>query len=224
MSNVIAVEKTENKKTGPMSATYVSQETCPVECPLRGSGCYAETGRVGLITNRLNAASKSARVSQARIAREESEAIRQLTGARVLRVHVVGDCRTNMSADTVASAMEAHTAKHGQPSYAYTHAWRAVARESWRTTSVLASCESADDIRDARKRGYGTVIVVDFFQSDKAYKHNGERVVPCPAQTRGKTCVECRLCFDGDALRDRQTSIAFAAHGVQAKRVRTKVS
>jgi len=37
-----------------VSATYVSQQSCPDDCPLLGNGCYAETGNVGIHTNRLN--------------------------------------------------------------------------------------------------------------------------------------------------------------------------
>ncbi len=38
----IAVETSENAKTGAVIATYVSQDSCPSSCPLRGAGCYAE--------------------------------------------------------------------------------------------------------------------------------------------------------------------------------------
>ena len=49
-----AIETTENSKTGPVSVTYAAQGSCPDECVFKGSGCYAETGPTGIITNRLN--------------------------------------------------------------------------------------------------------------------------------------------------------------------------
>src|SRR5262245_20215952 len=51
---VRAVENSENAKTGLVSATYASQESCPADCPFRGAGCYAEGSRVGFHTRRLN--------------------------------------------------------------------------------------------------------------------------------------------------------------------------
>jgi len=51
-----AVEVSDNKKIGPMSATYVSQESCPGDCPHMGNGCFAELGVMAIHTSRLNGA------------------------------------------------------------------------------------------------------------------------------------------------------------------------
>jgi hypothetical protein len=45
------------------------------------------------------------------------------------------------------------------------------------------------------------------------------KIVPCPAETRGKTCVECRLCLDVDLL-GLDVAIAFQAHGPKARSTR----
>ena len=37
-----------NVKTGPIPVSTSSAETCPTVCPFRGSGCYAESGPLGL--------------------------------------------------------------------------------------------------------------------------------------------------------------------------------
>jgi len=42
-----------NAKLGLAAATYLPLSTCPAACPLRGSGCYAESGHVGFVTRRL---------------------------------------------------------------------------------------------------------------------------------------------------------------------------
>lgn len=60
---VIVVERSEDAKLSDpdglgVSATYVAQESCPESCPLLGNGCYAETGNVGIHTNRINAQAK----------------------------------------------------------------------------------------------------------------------------------------------------------------------
>ena len=45
---VVAVEVSGNRKLGPVSATYVSQRSCPRDCPFLGRGCYAEWGHTGV--------------------------------------------------------------------------------------------------------------------------------------------------------------------------------
>src|SRR5262249_54187174 len=42
---------------------------------------------------------------------------------------------------------------------------------------------------------------------------DGERVVPCPWQTHGVTCRDCRLCWDDQALLRRGHTIGFELHG-----------
>ena len=55
----IAVELSKNSKTGPVAASYAGQQSCPASCPLKGKGCYAEKGRIGIHTRRLNGANGS---------------------------------------------------------------------------------------------------------------------------------------------------------------------
>src|SRR5262245_51876429 len=83
----VAVETSDNRKLGPVSATYASQASCPRSCPWFGSGCYAETGHVGHTTRRLN---RSAVRGPLAVARAEARAIDRLTADRLLRLHVVG--------------------------------------------------------------------------------------------------------------------------------------
>lgn len=217
----IAVEKSQNRKMGEASATYASQHSCPNDCPFRNAGCYAEARPVGYTTARLNRASALARPSPERIARAEAREIAKLSGERPLRVHVVGDCKTDASARIIARAMIAHTAKRGESAWTTTHAWRTVERASWYGANVLASCESADDVKQAQARGYATCIVVDFHDSNSRYARDNIAIVPCPAQTQNKTCVDCGLCALWSV--EIGASIGFAAHGMQAKVVRSKL-
>ena len=50
---VVFREVCENGKLGPMSATYVSQASCPDDCPLLGRGCYADVGHTWQTTRRV---------------------------------------------------------------------------------------------------------------------------------------------------------------------------
>lgn len=218
--SVIAVEKSGNEKVGQISITYASQASCPTTCPLRNSGCYAELGRIGMITQKLNQSTADA----LEVAREEAEAIRKLakTSIRPLRLHGVGDCPTAESADIVSEACE----EYKGPVYTYTHAWRDVPRAAWRDVSVLASGESLDDAVDAMEQGYAAAIVVPEHEGPRPYigfdsRGNAVLVQPCPQQTTpGVTCNTCRLCMKDEKLLSQKRVIAFAAHGQRTHKVR----
>jgi hypothetical protein len=207
---VKVLNKTGNRKVGDVAVTMVSQKTC-----------YAASGPQGIHTARLN----KARASATELARAEAHGIAQLDGTKPMRLHVVGDCSTKTAARTVSKAADAYSAKRGQKVFTYTHAWRNVPREAWGQVSVLASCETPEQIEEARRRGYATAIVVPEFPSEKAYTLKGEKVVPCPEQTgRSETCTSCRLCWDDVGLRERKVTIAFSAHGSAARRVKEAIN
>ena len=106
----------------------------------------------------------------------------------------------------------------------YTHAWRDVDRSSWGpAVSVLASVEKPTDIPLARAHGYAPAIVVERHQSAAAYELEGTRIIPCPAETRGATCVSCRLCLDRD-LYAMRAGIAFAVHGFESARTSLRIA
>ena len=214
--SVLAIETTENAKLGACSCTYVSQESCPADCPFMGAGCYAELGHTGIVTRRLNDTPER---RADRLAAEEGRAIDTLTGDSPLRLHVVGDCRTERAARSVAAAARRFLRRGGQPVWTYTHSWRRVPRAAWGDVSVLASCESVEHVAEARALGYAAALVVAEFEQAAAYEHHGERVIPCPHQTRGVQCVDCRLCFDDGRLLNARLTIAFEAHGASRRRV-----
>lgn len=186
-----------------------------------GNGCYAEHGLQGIHTKRLNASGVSAQAE----AKDEADKIAKLSGKRPLRLHVVGDAASDLAAKTIAGAAAEYTAKHGQPVWTYTHAWRDVKRRSWGEVSVLASTESYVDVKRAMMRGYAASIVLPELPKDgKAFRRDAVLVIPCPQQTgKSPSCDKCRLCFDAQALWKRRAVIAFGAHGTKAKAVRKAV-
>jgi hypothetical protein len=219
----IAVETSTNAKLGPVSATYASQASCPSSCPWFERGCYAESGPTGFTTRRLN---RSALRGALRIARAEARAIDALNGDRLLRLHVVGDARTNAAARELGVAARRYAAlgnapHRGKKVWTYTHAWRTVARASWgNVVSVLASVETVRQARAAMAQGYAAAVVVAAFEQQSAYQINGTTLVPCPYQTRGVTCRDCGLCRDDERLRSAGLVIAFEAHGSHGAVVR----
>lgn len=217
----LAVPRSNNSKLGEAATTYAAQGSCPRSCVfLDGGGCYAETGQVGkFVTKPLNAAAGQA--NSIAIAKAEARAIdaMDVIPGRPLRLHTVGDCATDEAALIVSAAAERYERRGGGRVWTYTHGWRDVARESWRGVSVLASCETTEQIFDARQLGYATSVTVESFPSRSRYEMQGEPlgqdVIPCPAQTTpGVSCSDCGLCFDHERLRRQGLSIGFELHGI----------
>jgi site-specific DNA-methyltransferase (adenine-specific) len=223
----LAVNKSDNKKLGGAATTYAAQTSCPTSCPFSGGGgCYAETGLVGFTTRSLNSGATLQPSGPYEVAVAEAKAIDaiKVVAGRPLRLHTVGDCATDEAALLVSDASARYRENDGGPVWTYTHGWREVSRESWREVSALASCETAADVRAARARGYATSIVIDgefkkrgrYLLGREAGAAEGVEIFPCLEQTTGRTCVECRLCFDDEALKERGYTIAFRIHGEPA--------
>lgn len=216
-SPVIAVEISDNSKVGKISITAASQSSCPPTCPLRGAGCYAEVGRANLVTSRLNLSQVTDPVH---IAKLEAESIRKLSGRRMLRLHVVGDCYVDEGAKILAEAAAEHTAKMGKPVFTYTHG-HSTKRSSWGSISVLRSCEKFEQVEQAHKDGFAAAMVVESHESKKAYRKNGFTIIPCPQQTGSvKDCAQCKLCSQDKKIHSKRAVIAFAIHGARERKAR----
>lgn len=224
-SPVTVVEKSANAKLGAnASCTWVSQASCPKSCEYLNSGCYAQAGLAGIITRRLN---KSTETDVLKIAQLEADGIDTLSGkADILRIHVVGDAVLDGCADVISKAAERWAKKGTGKPYTYTHAWRDVKRKSWNTVSVLASCETIQDVKAAKNKGYASALVVAEFEKDQAYDiGEGFKGIPCPAQTKENvTCSKCQMCCNDKRLRDHNLVIMFAAHGSGKKKVKEALS
>lgn len=214
---------TGNLKLGQGVATTYAPipNTCPASCPLRDSGCYAQSGPVAFHGRRLAAACEGLSDETTAIleASEIADTGKRLAGQGIrtpLRLHTFGDCRT------VSAAVHVSTACESWPGdvWGYTHAWRDVPRAAWGTVSVLASVETLGDAKAALEAGYAPAIVVQDHPSDgKAWTaDNGVRVIPCPNQVRDVTCVECKLCWRSDRMAELGCAVSFAAHGIGRRR------
>ena len=225
MKLAVIVQKSKNAKIGNASTTYQSTVHC-VDCPLKNSGCYAEGGTVAYTKRRLDKAVRKVRASPLRSAQHEARGIDALKiKGQALRLHTSGDCPSPETTRVVASAAQRFMARGGGQAWTYTHAWRRVQRRTWRSVSVLASCETPDDARQAQARGYAPAVVVERFDGPKAFSYGDTTVIPCPAQTRDNvTCESCRLCWNADALHRRGMGIAFEAHGSSKKRAARAVA
>lgn len=242
-SGVIAISPSLNAKLGGCAVTIVARQSCPTSCAFHESGCYAEHDNNRIWWDRITAGAPDA--TPLDLARVEADAIDGLPADRDLRLHVAGDSVTVEGTQFLAAACERYvergkvpltpttTRPVGRPMrdtiagptrrpavFAYTHGWRLVPRSAWGSVSILASCETADDVRAAHARGYAAALVVPAFETASAYTvgasadgTGGVRIVPCPQQTRDRTCAACRLCMDAPRLLERGLAIGFALHG-----------
>lgn len=219
---VLAVALSQNEKLGAVSATTVSIESCG-PCPWKNNGCYAQQGPLGWMVKRMDTHVASESMEALAIARAEADAIDGLRTGLPLRLHVAGDCASDEAAQIVSGAAERYSRRNRAPAWTYTHAWRAVKRSSWGQTSVMASCETADQADAAMESGYAAAMVVEEYPNGKrSWKlPTGATAIPCP-QTTGAaaSCADCRLCWNDNALRARRAVITFAAHGSQNRKVR----
>lgn len=196
---------------------------------MKDAGCYVQTGFTKFAALRLDSAARGHTAKE--VVAEEGRLIDRAfkggqipqdgaRGGRDLRIHVGGDVGSRGAAELLGEACERWVQRGGARPWTYTHLYREIPRESWgRDISVLASVHDAEDIEVARSRGYAAAIVVNAFPSDKAFTLPGSsaRIIPCPAETRGTTCVNCRLCLDDKALLERNAAIAFEKHGPGTK-------
>lgn len=206
MTRTLVVSASRNGKTGAAAVTYRTADTCPVSCPLRGSGCYAR-GRIFGIP--------------ARLGREAGEGYAELDALAgtlpqggIVRANVSGDLLDDTGAPDrpyLASLARLAASRPDAAVFTYTHAWRDLAPDLAPGVTVNASCESAADLERATAAGWPTVLT-DPGGPDSLIGSTvaGRRVVQCPAQVReGLTCAECRLC----ARPSRRSTVAFTVHG-----------
>jgi hypothetical protein len=205
-----------------VDATYASiKDTCPNTCTLKGVGCYAQTSFVGMINRRMERRAKGQSILD--VARSEAKAIDAcynggaVPAGRALRIHVSGDSRTRAGTRIINKAVARWKKRGGGDCWSYTHAWSHVARDEWSNVSILASVSNVSEVIPAREQGYAPAIVVSEFESAKAFYLDGcdTKWIPCPAQTRGVGCTDCRLCFNANRLYDENFGIAFSAHGIK---------
>lgn len=233
-SKLAPVDKEAFAAIGPYACTTdVSiAATCSDACPFKSAGCYVRSGRTKNIAARLDQA--SAGWSAEQVVADEAYLIDRAFrggpvpqdgargGGRDLRLHVGGDVGSAAGAMLLAGAAERWQKRRGGKVWTFTHRWAEIPRATFGRISVLASVEVPQDIEVARRAGYASAIVVGAFPSPRAFPLPGTtaKIIPCPAETRSTTCIECRLCLDADKLLERNRAIGFAAHGPGAGRVR----
>ncbi len=207
-----------NAKTGPIVASYIEATTCPDVCPLKKSGCYADSGPTLLQWRKTEDPAKSISWD------EYMSRLRKAEPGRLFRHGVAGDLPGTGNRLDIGLLEELVGASSKLKGFAYTHKpldgpGEAVA-VNLATAKGFVINLSADNLAEAdRKASLGVGPVVTLLPSDTPLKGalrtpEGRKVVICPAQTRDDvTCVSCRLC-----ARNRTSIVGFLAHGTSKRK------
>lgn len=212
----VVLNETKSSKVGNVAVTYAPEKTCPNSCRFKNNGCYAQLGHCGFTMNRISRAAEKATLKA--IALEEAAKISKLPGDKDLRLHISGDCRTPETAQILAAAAKEYKAKQGNSVWTYTHSWKLIPRKNWGDISVLASCETFDEVKYANSRGYAAALV-RYKPFSKPFKYEGFNLIPCVEQIGGNKCNKCRLCTLDQPLLNSKSVVCFFAHGCKTNRV-----
>jgi len=215
---MITVIKTENAKLGNMGATYRGMQSCPSFCGAF-EVCYAKFGAVRFQFSRAT------RKYRKQEGNKLIEWLKETPSNFVLRHLVSGDLTLKDKVDWhfVKSLIKAHKVRPDVIGFGYTHAWKLFKKNPFLGLKRLvfnASCDSVSEIKQAKKKGFDTVVIVPENVPHGYTDYKGERILICPNQAATKlikngkaclpiTCDKCMLC----AKQNRNYTIAFWVHG-----------
>ena len=216
-----------NAKTGPIPVTMSQKDTCPDNCQLKGSGCYAESGNVNIHWQRL---------SDGRYDSNDKVTdwgglcanVKALPKGQLWRHNSAGDLyhyKQFIDKNNVVSLTMANIGRRG---FTYTHhkvIGRSEVAKHNRVVINMANKNgftinlSADNLAMADayvKLGVAPVVVILPENSPTIQQTpDGNTVVVCPAITSDKvTCSTCGIC----AKSDRRSIIGFPVHGTGKKK------
>lgn len=208
----------QNVKTGPIPVTMSHKETCPNACPLKASGCYAESGHVNIHWQNISTGKRGIEWQ------ELIDNIKALPKGQLWRMNVAGDLPSNDAERIDGERMrELVVAAWKTKGFTYTHYDPTIgnnaniirgANDNGFTVNLSAnSPEHADKLYSL---GIAPVVtLVDIDAPKISHTPAGRAIVVCPAvSTDGVTCASCGLC----AKRDRRSIVGFPVHGTSKKK------
>lgn len=216
-------EKSGNRKVGPIPVSTTEEKSCPAECPLKGTDCYARFGPLGIhwkkvghgrgdnwtfFCNRLKRFPTGTlfRHNQAGDLPQNSRGLIHLSKLREL----VKACQH----------LRGWTYTHYDPTKP--HNAKAIKHANDNGFTVNLSADSLTQADEYAKMNIGPVTTI--LPQDAPLRGNrtpnGLPIVVCPAQTvDDMSCAQCKLCQKAD----RKTIVGFLAHGIASKRLSNRV-
>ena len=219
-----------NSKTGPIPVTMTEKSTCPKACPLKSSGCYAESSYVNIHWSKIGKPKQSKAPAKPQNGPTDDvhglpwatlcDSIKKLPKGQLWRHNVAGDLPStdavNIDSHALAMLVNANKGKQG---FTYTHYDPSIginaslinaANNAGFTVNLSANnLEHADKLKSLNIGPVVTILPID---ADKVTQTPADNtVVICPAvQSDNVTCASCGICQKAD----RKVIIGFPAHGV----------
>ncbi len=207
-----------NTKTGPIPVTTSSKSTCPLVCPLKGNGCYAEYGPLGLHWQQLSIGNRGTTLD------ELCASVRKLPKHQLWRWGQAGDLPGDGMEVNEAELAQIVDANGQRDGFAFTHYDPSVGHNAevimlanTNGFTVNLSANSLEHADDLAARSIGPVVVIVPRETSKPLKTPaGRHVSICPAAVRDDMqCANCGIC----AHSTRKAIIGFPVHGTGAGRV-----
>lgn len=207
-----------NVKTGPMPVSTTEKASCPQNCSLKGNGCYAESGPLGIHWAAVSNGKRGTDWQQF------CEDIAKLPKGIVWRHNQAGDLPTldnvNIDASLLLQLVEANKGRNG---FTYTHYpvignnWNAGLIENANKLglTINLSAESYAEADNLAALGIAPVVTIQAEEMPKTtYTPAGRKVITCPATYRDDvSCYTCKLC-----QKQNRPIIAFPVHGTSRKK------
>ena len=227
----------KNSKTGPIPTVVISNESCPTDCPLQGSGCYAELGPLAIHWSKVTDGNRGVEF------KEFIEQVKTLPEGGLWRYAVAGDLPgkgNRISRKDTESLVAANAAIYGR-GFTYTHK----PPHKWDNGAIIEAANlngftvnlSSNNLAHADellKLGIAPVVTIIPSDSGEVVEYRdpatgkmstarrwsstcteeGNIVVQCPAEYRPE--ISCSNCGSGSAFcqrSNRKFIVGFTAHG-----------
>ena len=214
-----------NRKVGPIPVSTTEESSCPNECPMKGTDCYARFGPLGMHWRKIGEGGRGTQWDFF------CKAVKKFPKFQLWRHNQAGDLPQNENGkiDAIKAGQLSKASQHTR-GWTYTHydptdPENAAVIDEMNKVDGMTVNLSADSMAEADQYydlGIGPVTVV--LPRDAEHRGNktpnGLPVVVCPAQTQDEmSCQRCGLC----QVRDRKSIVGFLAHGTASKRLSTKL-
>lgn len=214
-----------NVKVGAIPVSTTEEASCPSECPLKGTDCYARFGPLGMHWRKVKEGMRGDNWTAF------CNRVKKFVTGQLWRHNQAGDLpqRKDGRIHKGKAKQLARASKHTN-GWTYTHydptdEHNASTIKEMNETGGLTVNLSADSLTEAEEYvqlDIGPVVVT--VPEDTPHKGNktpnGLPIVICPAQTQeDMNCEQCKLC----AVRDRKSIVGFLAHGTAVKRLTSRL-
>ena len=229
--NVSLTMKSGNVKVGKIPVSTTEEDSCPKECALNGTDCYALFGPLKLHWSKVSAGKRGLdRWSLF------CKAVSRFPAGQKWRHNQAGDLpkdgrRSKVDRIHRSKLRQLSAASAGKRGWTYTHYdptdshnQQAIAdANSVDGLTINLSADSMKEADDYYKLGIAPVVCI--LPKDAPNRGNrtpaGIPIVVCPAQTTDTvSCEQCMLC----EKRNRKTIVGFKAHGTASKRLSKRVA